>query len=1074
MNMDSSYSTKAMEKRRIILAFMLLVILSFLSYGTTLYNDFVFDDVKMIKENTAIRSLSSAVQIITGIFSYNPIQGKETIIDPGYRPVRFLSYIIDYKLSGLSPVGYHLSNIIYHALTAFILFIIIRKLTSNYSASLIGALVFTVHPVNSEAVAYLTGRKDLLCTLFYLLAFYLFLKYKETPLVKYMIFIFISFLLALFSKEMAVTFPFAILLFGFLDSKAKGVKLSEWFKTLLKDYKLYCPLIIMAVLYSLFALLIKNPSVAAEEHIEYIGGSFLTSTLTMFRVFAFYIRILFVPSGLSADYSYNAFPSSASLFTPLTTFFSLLFLMAITALGILLIVKRKHLYGFAILFFFLSLAPVAQIIPLPEPVAERFLYLPSVSIALLSTLLFMKLVSVKKLYYFSCFGFSILLIVFSILTVKRGTEWRSTLTLFSSAVKVYPDCARAHYAVGAEHAAQAQEEEKKGRKTASRVDWESSLSALNRCLELLPPEKQTGWLRGIALNAQSMRGVAFLNLGQYKKAEKDFLFLLKEKDIFGDIIGEKTDYLDVHLNLAAVYLAQEKYEEARKEYSITIKLAEQAQKQFEQKKDLENAAKVQNRITVSYFKTAMAFAAENNLEKATESLKNASLFAGKTADAFGINLHLGLFLMEVKLWNEAENIFKQVISLCGNYETAPWEFTGTASAENTIAGVSDAKKWAYYRLAECLDKQKRTEEAIQSLRNALKIDSDFSLAHFSIGDIYYKLRKYDLAEIHFRDVNKSSPDYNRAQQYLEMIRIARASDVDKEPDIARAKSLLLAGKVNITKGETETALSCFNEVLNIISSLPQKENIHIIAADSRLNIGKVFYDKGDYAQAIVNLNKSVDLLLNTEDLRDKETILAHTHFLLANSYAIQNKKEDAVPEFEKSIALLSLLTENYEESLETAELLFMLGSAQFMISQLLEAKESLKKVIQVVPSYPGAYYQLARIQSSLEETKEAAEAYKKSIELGYRRVEANYELALIYLLEDDSIDSAIKHLCEVTFLTKNAQYLANAYQRLGLTYYTQSKYKESKEAYLKFLDYSDNEELKEQIRIKLDTDPNLK
>jgi len=1071
---NKSEEREVAQKRRALLALMLICAISFITYANTLYNEFVFDDVKMIRDNTAIRSPRAAAEILRDMFVYKPLKGRQgTLIDPGYRPVRFLSYVVDYQLSGLSPVGYHISNIIYHTLTSFLLFLVLQRLIGNYLASVAGALIFALHPVNTESVAYLTARKDLLCALFYLLSFYAFIRYSENRSRKFFALIFITFVLALFAKEMAVTFPVVILLFDFARSRATGLSTRNWAANLRKEIRLYIPLFMIATAYSLFALLVKNPAVSGLERVQYIGGSLLSSTLTMLRVFTYYIRLLFFPTPLSADYSYNAFPASTSLFSPVTTFLSFLFLTALFVLGVFLILRRRYLLGFAIIFFFISLGPVSQIVPTPEPIAERFLYLPSFSFALIVSLCFLYLFALNRLKFAAYSGLAVLVVIFSLMSAKRGAEWRDTFTLFASAAETYPACARAQYALAQECSINALNLEKTGTTATSRREWQKSLEAADKCLAILPREKQIGWLRGIALNAHLVRSVACLNLGQYQNAESELKNLLRERDVFGDLIGEKPDFMDVHFNLAGVYLAQEKFADARAEYAKTVELAIKAKAQCESEGRTDDAQKAVSRAVLSQYKTAMIFVKEGALDNAIESLKSATRFTGKTAETFGIRLHLGLFYMETGRWREAEEVFKEVLALCAEYEHSPQEFTSPSPAE-TIIGVQDAKKWAYYRLAECQDKQGRAQEAIRSLQNSLLVDPEFSLAHFSLGDFYYKLGKYDIAEAHFKDVKEDSPDYERALQYIELIRTTRAAKEKKTPSTARAQALLAAGKKNLASGSVDVALADFYETLNAVSSLPQTDLANMIIADAMFHIGKILFDKNKFPEAQVNFQKSVDSLSAVAQSPGKDLLLARARFFLGKSLATQAKNKEAIYQFEESAKLLLRITEKADKSLETAELLNFLGEAQFLSGRVQEAESALKKASEMVPEYPGVFYNLGRVLAAQGKTQEAIKAYEKSIQLGSRRVESHYELGLIYLVDGTNMESAIYHLREVTSLTKDAGYLSNAYLRLGLAYYALGKFSESRESYQKFLQFSDDESEKERIRTKLATDPNLK
>ena len=176
---DSSH--KLEERRRLLLAVMLIAITAALAYVNTLNNEFVFDDVKIIRDNPTIRSFSNVPRIFANMFADKPVIGEITVIDPSYRPMRFFSYVIDYRLTSLLfgteditgedyPLTmFHISNILYHILAAMLVFIVLRRFTGHYGAALGIALIFVVHPVHTESVAYLTGRKDIICTIFFLL-----------------------------------------------------------------------------------------------------------------------------------------------------------------------------------------------------------------------------------------------------------------------------------------------------------------------------------------------------------------------------------------------------------------------------------------------------------------------------------------------------------------------------------------------------------------------------------------------------------------------------------------------------------------------------------------------------------------------------------------------------------------------------------------------------------------------------------------------------------------------------------------------------------------------------------------
>jgi dolichyl-phosphate-mannose--protein O-mannosyl transferase len=154
-------------------AFLVLIcfsLLAFLLYANSLKNEFVFDDIPLIVKNYQIRQLANIPELLglgrTGSY---------------YRPLRIVSYAIDYHFFQLNPQGYHLSNILLHSITAWLVFLALYSLSNNYTIALAAALLFIVHPIQTDSVTYLAGRRDILSSLFYLLGFYLFIRYRKNP-----------------------------------------------------------------------------------------------------------------------------------------------------------------------------------------------------------------------------------------------------------------------------------------------------------------------------------------------------------------------------------------------------------------------------------------------------------------------------------------------------------------------------------------------------------------------------------------------------------------------------------------------------------------------------------------------------------------------------------------------------------------------------------------------------------------------------------------------------------------------------------------------------------------------------
>ena len=206
--------------------FLLLVLLGFACYGNSISHPFVHDDVVFIQQNPDIKKIDFAEIFL----SPTSPSGQSNIINLYYRPVLELFYRLQYKIFKLNPHGFHLFNVILHILNAFLVFLTIRFVLKkdtyrNLTAQGV-AIFFLIHPVQSEAVACISGISNTLLTLLILLSFNLYLYSKECSTAKSRIFFFflsvVSFLCALFTKEQAIVLPCILFFYELFLGGEKG------------------------------------------------------------------------------------------------------------------------------------------------------------------------------------------------------------------------------------------------------------------------------------------------------------------------------------------------------------------------------------------------------------------------------------------------------------------------------------------------------------------------------------------------------------------------------------------------------------------------------------------------------------------------------------------------------------------------------------------------------------------------------------------------------------------------------------------------------------------------------------
>ncbi len=437
-----------------LLALVMLVTLA--SYSNSVRNQFVFDDNLLITNNPAMRG----VEKIPGLLGVGKKRAQ-------YRPLRMISYAVDYTLNqklwkhlggyedwdeGLNPLGYHIANYVYHLLTVWLVFLVVFRLAASYRIAFLAAALFAFHPVHTDSVTYISGRRDIFVTLFFLAGFYYFLRYRQTGKITFIIAALLSYLLSLGSKEMGVTLPALFLCYDLVTQFPENVRRIDgaYFralaltlkKVLVQSRYLYSLIFLGALSFSYYKIFIASPSNRAT----YYGDSMITTFLTVGKILVHYIQLLVYPIRLTADYSFDAFPLSTSFLEPATA--GAFVVLGVIGYVVLRLVITHRMAAFGVIWFFVTLLPVCHIFPHHELLAEHYLYLPSFGFCLLAGYLVDRLLK-ETPYRFPVYGCCILVaLLFSLRTADRNRDWKDGLSLWGKTVKTVPRCARAHVNLG--------------------------------------------------------------------------------------------------------------------------------------------------------------------------------------------------------------------------------------------------------------------------------------------------------------------------------------------------------------------------------------------------------------------------------------------------------------------------------------------------------------------------------------------------------------------------------------------------------------------------------------------------
>ena len=537
---------------------LLLGGLVWIAFGHCLSNDFAWDDYDLIINNPQIKNLSSAGDFFTRGF-WNIEEGAQDRARNFYRPLVVASYALDYRLYGLDPRGFHLTNLLAHMLCACLVYLLAQGLSKNPTVALMAAAVWAVHPTHVENVVWISGRGDILAGGFFFLACCLFTSWsrrlkRSRPLMAALP---ICYGLALLSKEMAVTLPVLFLTAVFLMERRK------------------CGSSVFAVLFSLLVVetagyLVIRKMILGSVAGTHPGVGIGELLLTLPMVFAKYTGLLLGLVPIDPHHSE----------TLLKTAWSSTFALGVGVLlaygAAILLAWRRHerVLLFCLAWFPVTLAPVFNLGGFGDILlADRFLYIPSVGF-ILAAVFFTAAFAMGKGRVLVCFAVIACgaYVAMNVLYSRSAASyWKENVSLFSMAVKTSPNSAYIQYSFG---------------KSLSDAEaYEEALKAYDKAIALYPPYVEAHNNRAFVLNRLGRYGEA---LAASQKAMRlksaHYSTLINTGDSFmgfGDLKSAERFYngsLAIgktaigHHQLALCLMAQERYHEAHEHFMAALSI----------------------------------------------------------------------------------------------------------------------------------------------------------------------------------------------------------------------------------------------------------------------------------------------------------------------------------------------------------------------------------------------------------------------------------------------------------------------------------------------------------------------
>lgn len=409
-------------------AYILVAVAAAAVFGGTLRFDFVtYDDQELVVENAPYLGRISNIpgSFATHVFTTHRSSSAY------YRPLLLVSYIFDYHVWKLDPLGYHLTNLILHVLAALLLLRFVGILTPRRLGAVFAALLFALHPVQSESVAWVAGRNDILLGVFVMLMmlFYSSAHPGSCHEKRFFALSCVSFALALFTKESAAfyiaLFPLYDLCIGRLAADGRG-----------SLRRLAIPAGILIV-YLGVRLSVIGSVIGAEG--LYGGTPFIGRLAALPATIVEHCRLILLPFSLSVVHDLG---SGIWIEFPWNVLAALAVLLL--ALALRFAWKKDHVVFFGLAWFTLGLLPTLNLIPLAVPLLEHRLYVPLAGIAIACGRLagMLSLPPARGRIVNASFAF--IIVAAGIVSFLRIPVWKDSESLWTDAIRKAPGVSRSY------------------------------------------------------------------------------------------------------------------------------------------------------------------------------------------------------------------------------------------------------------------------------------------------------------------------------------------------------------------------------------------------------------------------------------------------------------------------------------------------------------------------------------------------------------------------------------------------------------------------------------------------------
>ena len=669
----------------------LLVVAVMAAYGNSFHGPFIFDDDDSIVENPSIRHLWSG-QVLTA--------PPEAITVVG-RPVPNLSLAINYALGQLDVVGYHVVNLAIHILAALALLGLVRRTLllpalagrfgpASTPLALAVALVWALHPLQTESVTYIIQRAEALVGLFYLLTLYCFVRGVTSARSNVWYAAAVgACALGMASKEIMVSAPLVALLYDrlFISGSFKEGLRRRWGWYLA-----------LAATWAILGLLVYLSLGRGGSAGFNMGMTVWEYARTQFGCIIHYLRLAFWPSPLVLDYGADI-ASQAAEIVPYAIGVGLL--LAATAVAL----ARRPKWGFLGVWFFAILAPTSSIVPLVgQTEAEHRMYLPLAAVVALVVLAaYAALQSIGRRFAKAATAVAgaLVLVVAAALgwgTCQRNEDYRSALAIWNNTVENCPRNSRAYNGRGYVL-------NSKGQYDAAIKDYDKALS-----------------LKSDYAAAYSDRGLAYYGKGQYDAAIKDF----------DKALSLKSDYAKGYNNRGNALNNMGQYDAAIKDFDKALSLKSDYAEAYNNRG---NALNNKGQYDAAIKDLDKALSLKSDYAEAYNNRGNAFNNKGQHDAAIGdYDKALSLKSDDAEVYNNRGI----AINRKGQYDAAIKDFDKALSLKSDYAE-------AYNNRGNAYDGKGQHDAAIKDYDKAIELRPDNAAAYHNRAIAHCQMKAYDKA-----------------------------------------------------------------------------------------------------------------------------------------------------------------------------------------------------------------------------------------------------------------------------------------------------------------------------------------